>query len=101
MRIYFDGNLVFEDESYETDTYQWSITTNLNIPIGTEVIGISCLDFGVSKGIIASTSNGLVTDNSWLCTSDNVNDWVEQSSAAQFQKSVTMGANGDDPWGIR
>jgi len=101
MRIYFDGKLVFEDEDHEINPYQWKITTTLDIPFGTKVVGISCQDFGLEKGIIASTSNGLVTDNSWLCTSDNVRDWIKQGSTAQFQNSVTLGENGDEPWGVR
>merc|ERR1711915_44825 len=101
MRIYFGGRLIFEDANYGRDTLQWSRTTSLKIPTGTKAIGISCLDAGVAKGIIASTSNGLRTDNNWLCTSQNVRDWAMPNSTAHFQNSVTMGRNGDKPWGNR
>ena len=103
MRIYFDGRLVFEDENYGTVSrpWKWTITTSLRIPTGTKVIGISCLDAGGAKGIIASTSNGLKTDTNWLCTSQSVGDWAMPNSTAHFQNSVTVGRNGDNPWGNR
>ena len=52
MRIYFDGRLVKEDLNYGRDTRQWSRTSKVYIPAGTKVVGISCLDVGVAKGII-------------------------------------------------
>ena len=101
MRVYFNGKLALEDPNYGRDTLQWRTTSTINIPAGTEVIGIACLDAGVAKGIIASTSDGLVTDHTWLCTSVNGNNWANLHSTAQFQHSVTVGSNGNQPWGFR
>ena len=65
---------MFQDEStWGTDTLQWSWATELDIPAGTKALGIECLDLEGLNGIKATTSDGLVTDGSWLCsTNQNV-----------------------------
>ena len=65
---------MFQDEStWGTDTLQWSRATELDIPAGTKALGIECLDLEGLNGIKATTSDGLVTDGSWLCsTNQNV-----------------------------
>ena len=75
MRVYFYGILVSQDD---TDTLNWSRATKFDIPAGTKVLGIECLDLGGLNGIRASTIDGLVTDGSWLCSSNqNVIGWAE------------------------
>ena len=42
------------------------------------MIGIACWDYHNTHGaygIVASTDNGLVTDDSWLCSSKLVKGW--------------------------
>jgi len=53
----------------------WGLSHTVDVPFGTEVIGISCQDFGAEYGIVASTDNAIVTDDSWLCSSKLVQDW--------------------------
>ena len=86
MRIYFDDQLVFEHENYGTPTGQWRKASVLDIPSETQIIGISCQNNGLGphKGILASTSNGIVTDKNWICTSKKSNDGDYPSPSAKF-----------------
>jgi len=76
MRVYVDGELAHEDPDFGTDTYQWKTESEITIPIGTRVLGIECQDAGGAYGILASTANGILTDQSWTCTStQNIQGW--------------------------
>ena len=55
MKVFLDGVLAFQDDNYGSDTLQWKITTELDIPGGTKVLGIECLDIHVAKGILIPT----------------------------------------------
>ena len=94
MRIFFDGRQVFEDDMYGTvaPVHQWKIVTTLEIPSGTKVVGISCLDSGVYKGIIASFSSGEVTNanpnTKWTCTTNEGEGWAKPTSTATFTAPV-------------
>ena len=105
MRIFFDGSLAFEDERYGiyAEPWAWMITTEIEIPPGTKTIGISCLNGGFVKGIIASTSDGKVTDKTWQCTSDQSENWLDSSSEAQFVEPIIYATNDGSSriWGIR
>ena len=104
MRIYFDGELVFEDAFFGIDKrpYQWSLTTVLNIPDAVENIGLSCLNHGGPKGILASITNGIETStSSWECTTEKSNSWAKPDSEAQFLQPRSFGTNGASPWGNR
>ena len=89
MRIFFDGKLVYEDDNYGTASNEWRSPMKLEIPSETDIIGISCQNNGLgpNKGIIASTSDGKVTNKQWLCTSKQSNDGVNPSSSAKFYTS--------------
>ena len=101
MRIYFDGKIVFEDDNYGTNTQQLKVTTMLEIVPGTKEIGISCLHDGVEGkgGIIASTSDGLITNDSWICTSTESDTWASSSSQISFEKPAES-SNNFSPSGI-
>ena len=61
----------------------------LEIPSETDIISISCQNNGLgpNKGIIASTSDGKVTNKHWLCTSKQSKDGIKPSSSAKFYTS--------------
>jgi len=113
MRIYFDGELVFEDAFFGIDMppYQWSLTTVLKIPDAVENVGISCLNGGGPKGILASITNGIETStSSWECTTEKgkgkkgkkgKKGWAKPDSKAQFLQPRSFGTNGASPWGNR
>ena len=57
----------------------WRVVSTVPIPANTKVIGIACRDLGVEYGIVASTDNGIVTDDdNWLCSNRNIQGWAEE-----------------------
>ena len=98
MSIFFDGKLVYKEDNKA----RWEVTKRFEIPATTKVLGISCLNIHSEKGIIASISDGRVTDTSWECTSDRYfDDWTSTSTFADFENPVIIGKNGDNPWRMR
>ena len=106
MKIFFDGKLAFEDTHYgkllSSRPWQWEVQTAIEIPENTKTIGIECQDAGVAKGIIASTSDGVVSNTlSWMCTPKQSVDWAKPGSLAPFYYPQSFGKNGVRPWGKR
>ena len=66
--MYFDGNEALEGENIR-DAF------TLDVPAATKVIGIACHDRGGHYGIVASTDSGIVTDDTWVCSSKYVEGW--------------------------
>ena len=61
--FYADG-VAFVDET-TPESGNWLATKHVVVPGGTKVLGIKCHDAGFLAGIIASFSDGMVTDASW------------------------------------
>ena len=105
MKVFLDGVLAFQDDNYGSDTLQWKITTELDIPRGTKVLGIECLDIHVAKGILASATNGLFSDGSWECsTNQHLEGWADPGfvdTNGDFASPLNFGENGAGPWGFR
>ena len=75
MKVYFDGVLQY-DENGMADT--WKLISELKIPSGTRVLGIECINHSQFGGIVASTTDGLVTDETWLCSNNHeLEGWAE------------------------
>ena len=68
LTVYADGDVLIENSI-------WEISKEAVIPIDTVVLGIKCKDLGGLFGIVASLSNGLITDDSWFCSSTEVPGW--------------------------
>merc|ERR1719187_630668 len=70
MKVFADGVLLASNNN-------WRETTDVTIPGDTAVITIESIEEHVVAGIIASGSNGLVTDSSWKCgtTGTSLSDW--------------------------
>ena len=75
------------------------------IPVCTTDISILCKDTGITKGIIASTSDEkLFTNGSWQCADeaavDYLLDWMMPGSFdGIFEPAVVKGPNGLPPRG--
>ena len=85
---------VFADGVHLGSNNNWKETTHVTIPADTGVITIECYDHGVAGGIIASGSNGLVTDASWKCGTTG-------TSLSGWNRAYRIGQNGRSPWGKR
>ena len=77
IKVHLDGVLV-GSASWQNPNPETGILT-INIDSNTSVVGIECYDpggFG-AMGIIASLSTGLVTDESWVCSAQYVENWEQ------------------------
>ena len=99
MKIYFDG----VQQPYDDTFNNWSVTKEVVIPSETEVLGIECKMVGGAKGILASTSAGLVTNASWTCSNNqNMSGWSSpgyEDKDGDFSAPQMFGNNGMAPWG--
>ena len=68
---------------------------------GTKVIGIHCKDVYKNGMILASLSNGVVTDSSWKCSSTYQAGWSTASfDDSSWGNAFEIGTNvATDPWG--
>ena len=97
MKVYFDGVIQFQDNNWSGMSQQWQATKELMIPTATKVLGIECADFGGNNGILASSADGLVTDGSWLCsTNQNLEGWAQPGfvdTGGDFSAASTSASN--------
>ena len=68
ISVYFDGEKALEGNSPFT-------VYTAAVPAATKVIGIACKDIGGHYGLVASTDDGIVTDDTWVCSSKHVEGW--------------------------
>ena len=93
MEIFADGR------SLGTDSY-WPNSTTYLVPGNTRVLSVAGKDAGFQFGIIGSTSHGLVTDETWKCSSDLHSEWNSPDFDDQDWPLAKVVANhGDQPWG--
>ena len=63
LTFYADGQALIDDT---TPGYGvWDKIHHVDIPVGTRVYGIRCVNAGGPGGIVASFSDGTVTDGRW------------------------------------
>ena len=97
MKVYIDGQL----QPAQTSDNIWGHVSTYSVPSTTTVIGIECEDLHVYGGILASLSNGVVTDDGWSCSTQHVPGWSQPSFTAtgsQWFSATEHGANGVSPW---
>ena len=93
MKMFADGKSLGKDSD-------WTKPTTYLVPANTRVLSVAGKDTGSQFGIIGSTSHGLVTDETWKCSSDPHSEWNSPDFDDQDWPLATVVANhGDDPWG--
>ena len=95
MEMFADGR------SLGTDG--WENLTTYVVPGNTRVLSVAGENVpgGIHFGILGSTSNGLVTNETWKCTSVLFPGWNSPNFDDQNWPLATVIANhGDIPWGI-
>jgi hypothetical protein len=101
MKVYFDGVLQPETAGMG----HWEHTSYLIIPANTRVLAIECKNLVAQEGILASTTTGLKTDSSWLCSKIQVGGWYlpnfNTTNEIDFASPNREGTNGVAPWGAR
>ena len=92
MEMFADG------QSLGTDS-NWGNATTYLVPGNTRVLSVAGKDLGENFGILGSMSNGLVTDESWKCSSVLYPRWNFPDFDDQGWHSANVIANhGDNPW---
>ena len=92
MEIFADGKSLGKDS-------EWTKPTTYLVPANTRVLSVAGKDTGSQFGIIGSTSHGLVTDETWKCSSDLHVGWNSPDFDDQDWPLAKVLANhGDKPW---
>ena len=71
MEFYLDGAKI-TDDAMKT----WNSVSTITYPLNTRVIAIYGRNTGGPKGILASTTTGIVTDGSWRCSNELMDGWM-------------------------
>ena len=93
MYMYIDGvqRLVHTD---------WTTSATLELEHCASVVAIKCDDVGGAGGIIASTSNDMITDNSWKCTANYYSGWESTLyDDSSWPSAYQIGPSYSPPWG--
>ena len=69
--VFADGEVIGDNKG------DWSKSHSIKVPIGTRVLGLMCKDTGGAYGIVASTDTGVFTNESWVCSSENITGWAQ------------------------
>ena len=93
MEMFADG------QSLGTDS-NWENPTTYHVPGHTRVMSVAGEDYGGGHlGILGSTSNGLVTNETWKCSSVLYSGWTSPAFDDQNWPLAKVIANhGDSPW---
>ena len=71
LQVFADGEVVGGNKG------DWRKSHTITIPPGTRVLGLMCKDYGGAYGIVGSTDTGLFTNESWVCSGENITGWAE------------------------
>ena len=95
MEMFADGQSLGKDSD-------WKKPTTYLVPGNTRVLSVAGKNTaGGFFGIIGSTSHGLVTDETWKCSSDLHSEWNSPDFDDQDWPLAKVIANhGDHPWYI-
>ena len=72
LQVFADGELVGGNKGGD-----WRNAHTITVPAGTRVLGLMCQDTGLHYGIVGSTDTGLFTNESWVCSGENIPGWTE------------------------
>ena len=92
MEMFADGRSLGKDGN-------WKVASTFVIPGDTRVVSVLGRDTGVKFGILGSFSNGLLTDESWKCSSNGSSGWnFPYFDDSPWPHAVVGAQHGDSPW---
>ena len=95
MEMFADG------QSLGTDS-NWTKPTTYLVPGNTRVLSVAGKNNGGPHGILGSTSNGKVTNETWKCSGVLYPGWNSPNFDDQsWPLAKVIANNGDSPWGTR
>ena len=71
--VYVGGQSV--NVSSIDNAVNWRSTGTVSLPAGTTSIAVKCWDYGVIAGILASSTNGILTNDTWKCSATMEENW--------------------------
>ena len=93
MEMFADG------QSLGTDS-NWINPTTYLVPGNTRVLSVAGKNYGGDLGILGSTSNGQITNETWKCSSVLSSNWTSPDFDDQGWPLAKVIANhGVSPWG--
>ena len=78
-------------------TTDWEETENFSLPKDTKVVIIKGDNLHHEGGILASFSNGVVTDGTWQCADMSSCSNLECVNSVTWQDATTYGVNENNP----
>jgi len=90
-----------DDTSLGDDNGEWHIPFTYKVPGDTRVISVIGRNAPGPKlfGILGSTSNGLLTNETWKCSSDLYHGWTSPDfDDHDWPFAKVVGNHGDLPW---
>ena len=97
MTIDNGGSLMIDTGEEHLLSTHWLETEQFTLPRDTKVVTIKGGDIGGVGAILASFSNGVVTDGTWQCANINSCTTTECENSVAWQDATTYGVNGDKP----
>ena len=93
MEMFADG------QSLGTDS-NWKNPTTYHVPRNTRVLSVAGKDTGGALGMLGSTSNGQVTNETWKCSSVLSSGWNSPDFDDQdWPFARVIAKHGAGPWG--
>ena len=79
--------------------HNWRVPSIYQIPSDTRVISVEGTDTGFLFGILGSTSNGLLTNETWKCKGVFQQGWTSPDfDDKDWPSANVVGNHGDKPW---
>lgn len=66
------------------------------MPTETRVIALECEDTGWDYGILASTDQGIITNDTWWCSSELQDGWADVNFVANWNPAKEVALNGEE-----
>ena len=96
MEMFADNTII----KHQNDN-DWTIPSIYQIPGDTKVLSVigTNVPYGSPFGILGSTSNGLLTNETWKCSSDFYPGWTSPDfDDRDWPLSKVVANHGDHPW---
>ena len=96
MEMFADNTII----KHQNDN-DWRIPSIYQIPGDTKVLSVIGMNIpdGDKSGILGSTSNGLLTNKTWKCSSDLYHGWTSPDfDDRDWPLAKVVGNHGDEPW---
>ena len=73
---------IYDDYGVILNVNDWQFTDNVRLSTDVCLLAMKAQDYGVDRGLIASTNTGVVTDSTWKCSGSQPTDdsWMSDAS---------------------